>query len=581
MIDAAVQKQTSGDIAGAIEMYKQAAQVSPKAARLWTDLGTAYQQTDQFQLARDSYQRGYDLDSKNEVGDLYLMATIDENFNQGAKAYQEYSKYLQQAPNGSYASLARDRVNALKANVNNVVKLTTQADAKAAKDAQDAFDQGVKLQNEGKFDAAIASFQKASGINEKEPAYPYAIATAYQQQGDIDHALAFYQKALNMAPPNSEQIKTYQKAYTDARALKAQPIMDEAVKKHSDKDYATAIQLYQKALDIDPNNARGWTNMAEAYQAADNFVKAHQGYEKALAIDPKSESENWYFLGLLDENDSQAARAIQDYQKYLLAQPKGSYADSAQQRLNQLRMNPSGTQKLTTSAEQQKSSEAQEAYDKAVKLQTDNKFDEAIAEYGKAIATQPNESSYYYGLGTAYQGRASTKPDTSPDYQKDFKLAIDNYKKAVALNPKEATYKQTLVGAQQALAAPLVNSAIKKQTTKDEKGNYDLPGAIADYEAALKLCPDDASTLMNLGTAYQASGDTVNLQKAVGAYKKSVQLDPKNADAYYYLGTLYEQLNQPNLAIPEYRKYLQLAPGGQNAADARSRLKELAPGGRR
>jgi tetratricopeptide (TPR) repeat protein len=578
MIDAAVTKQTSGDLAGAIEGYKQAAQIAPNNARLWTNLGTAYQQSDQFSQARDAYQHGYDLDNKNEVGDLYLMGPIDENYNQGAKALQEYVKYLQQAPRGDYANLAKARVAALQANIGNVQKLTTSADAKASKAANDAFDQGVKLQGENKFDDAIASYQKAAGINEKEPAYYYAIGTAYQAKGDLAHAISFYQKALSMSPPAAEQTKTYQKAYSDAKGLQAGPLMDEALKKHSAKDYAGAIDLYQKALDIDPNNARGWTNMAAAYQAADNFVKAHQGYEKALSIDPKGEAENWYFLGLLDENNSQASLAIDDYRKYLMAQPKGSYADAAQKRLNQLRMNPSSTQKMTTSADQAKSSAGQEAYDKAVKLQTDNKFDDAIATYGQAIAAQPNESSYFYGLGTAYQGRAATKPDSSEDYKKDFQLAIDNYKKAVALNPKEPTYKQTLQGAMQALAAPLVNSAIKKQTTKDEKGGYDYKGAIADYEAALRLYYDDPGTHMNLGTAYQADG---NLAKAADEYKKTIQLDPKNADVHYFLGTAYEELKQPAAAAAEYRRYLQLAPTGQYAADVRGRLKLLAPTGRR
>jgi tetratricopeptide (TPR) repeat protein len=571
MIDDAVKKQTSGDLAGAIAGYQAAAQISPNNARLWTNLGTAYQQSDQFSQARDAYQKGYDLDNKNEVGDLYLMGAIDENYNQGARALQEYLKYLAQAPKGDYVSQARGRVAALQANVGNAAKLTTTADAKAAKAAGDAFDDGVKLQQAGKYDEAIASYQKAAGINEKEPAYPYAIGTAYQAKGDVPHAVAFYQKALSLAPPNANQ--TYLKALTDAKGLSAAPLMDEALKKHSAKDYAGAIDLYQKALDIDPNNARGWTNMAAAYQAADNFAKAHQSYEKALSIDPKGEADNWYFLGQLDENNSQASLAIDDYKKYLLAQPRGSYADSAQKRLNSLRMNPNSVQKMSTSADQAKSAAGQEAYDKAVKLQTDNKFDDAIAAYGQAIAAQPNEPSFYYGLGTAYQGRAATKPDSSEDYKKDFQSAIDNYKKAFSLNPREATYKQTLNGAMQALAAPLVNSAIEKQTKTN-----DLKGAIADYEAALRLYYDDSGTHMNLGTAYQADN---NLPKAIDEYKKAIQLDPKNADVHYFLGTADEGVKQPAAAAAEYRRYLQIAPTGQYANDVRGRLKLLAPAGRR
>ena len=573
IVDAAVKKQTSGDLTGAIELYKQAAQVAPNNARLWTNMGTAYQQSDKFDIARDAYQKAYNLDSKNEVGDLYLMAAIDENYGRGSQALQGYQKYLLAQPKGDYANLARTRVAALQSNISNTVKLTTTTDIKNAKAAQDNFDLGVKLQGESKFDDAIAAYQKAASVNPKESAYQYAIGTAYQAKGDMTSALASYQQALSLAAPNSEQAKTYQKAISDGKLLSAAPIMDEAVKKHGDKQYAAAIELYQKALAIDPNNARGFTNMAAAYQAADNYVKAQQSYEKALSLDPKGESEDWYYLGLLDENNSQGAKAVQDYQHYLLSQPKGSYADVARQRVNELRANPAKTQKILSSADQAKSADAQAAYDAAVKLQTDNKFDDALAQYAKAIAAQPSESSYYYGRGTAYQGLAATKPDTSDDYQKYFKLAIDDYKKACDLNPREATYKQTLKSAQSALAAPLVNSAIKKQTTKDDKGNYDLQGAINDYEAALKL-DEDPGTLSNLGTAYQALG---NKDKALSDYKRALQMNPNLPDAWYFLGTLYEDLKQPGEALRSYRKYLQLAATGPYANDVKERLKVLAP----
>ena len=282
-------------------------------------------------------------------------------------------------------------------------------------------------------------------------------------------------------------------------------------------------------------------------------------------MDRKGEADNYYFIGLLDENAGQGAKAAQDYLNYVQASPKGTYVAQAQQRLTALKANPSNTQKITTVAESKKSGEGQAAYEAAVKLQGDNKFDEAIAQYNTAIATSPNESSYYYGRGTAYQGKG------------DMDKAIDDYKKALNLNPREATYKQTLSAAQAAKAAPLVESAIKKQTTKDAKGGYDLTGAIADYEAALKMS-DDPGTHMNLGTAYQANN---NLPRALQEYTKAIQMDPKTcADALYYLGTLYEQMKQPAKAVEEYIRYVKAAPSGQSAGEAKQRIKLLAPGRR-
>ena len=85
LLDQAVAKQTAGDNAAAIGLYTQVLAKTPTNARVMTNLGIAYQATDNFDLARQWYQKAYDTDNKNEVGDLYLMGAIDENNNNGNK----------------------------------------------------------------------------------------------------------------------------------------------------------------------------------------------------------------------------------------------------------------------------------------------------------------------------------------------------------------------------------------------------------------------------------------------------------------------------------------------------------------
>ncbi|HMO24613.1 MAG TPA: hypothetical protein PKC98_26920, partial [Candidatus Melainabacteria bacterium] len=151
--------------------------------------------------------------------------------------------------------------------------------------------------------------------------------------------------------------------------------------------------------------------------------------------------------------------------------------------------------------------------------------------------------------------------------------AITNYEKAMSLDPATAAYKEALVGAKQAKAVPLLESAYKKQTTDMGGGKYDLPGAIADYQAALRLS-DDANSRMNLGTAFQANN---NNNEAIAEYTKAINMDGKLADAFYYRGTLYEFLNNKVAARKDYQKYLQLAPTGPNAADCKTRIQGLGP----
>jgi tetratricopeptide (TPR) repeat protein len=556
----AYDKQTAGDLVGAIARYLEAVALDGDNGSIWMNLGVAYQGHDEFPKAYDAYAKAYQLAPKDCVDCLYFLAQIDENFGRGQMALNRYMEYIQRAPSGTYVDQCRKRGMALRTNIAATERMTTSADAKTAQDAARAYEDGVKAQQATDYDTAIGLYQKAMGLQSKEPAYPYALGTCYQTKGDLDSAVKYYQLALGLAPANQQA--TYKQALEAAKVAQVQPVMDEAVKKHGAGDLDGAIVLYEKALAMYPNNPHGYTNLAGAYQGKDNFNAARRNYQKAIELDPKNESDNYYFIGLIDENNSQVPQAIADYTKYAQLKPSGTYAADAKARAGRLRANPNSAQKLATQAQVQASTQASGAFNEAVTLQQAQKYDEALAKYKEAIQAQPNEASYYYSQGTCYQAK------------QDFDNALVSYEKAASLNPKEPAYKQLVKQIKQAKASPLVNSAIDKQTNKN-----DLPGAIADYEAALRIC-DDATTHSYLGTAYQAQN---NLNKAFSEYNRALQLDSSVAmvDTYYYIGTVYEGLKQPLKAVEMYQKFLRLAPANNpNMAAVKERVKLLAPGRR-
>ncbi len=556
IIDAAIKKHGDGDLSGAIPMYQQALTINPENAHTWTNLAGAQQGLDDFAAARESYQKALQYDAKGESDDWYFLGQLDENFGQGQKALQDYQRYTLDQPKGKYAEFAQGRIRVLAANPASTQKMMTAGEQKKATAASDAFQNAVQLQQAGKYDEAIDSYKKALDVQPSEASYWYSLGTAYQAKNDIDNALASYIKASQLNPKEP----SYKQLISQLRQSLADPLINDAIKAHSAGDYAKAISLYQQALQIVPNNARTWTNLAAAYQASDDFAHAREFYQKALDIDAKGEVDNWYFMAALDENANQGKKAFGEYEKYYQLAPKGNYAALALQRYQALYQNPNAVQKIVTAAQQKESQEASDDFAMAIKLQQDNKFTDAIDQYKKSIAISPNDASYWYSLGTCYQ--ANNNVDE----------ALQCYSKAVQLNAKEPQYKQVLQALQLTKAGPLLDSAIKKQTTKDDKGNYDLAGAIADYEAALRIA-DDANTHLNLGTAYQANND---LPKALAEYKRALAMDGKQVDGHYYLGTIYEAMKQPALALQEYKEYLRVAPTGSNAADAKERIKILS-----
>jgi Flp pilus assembly protein TadD len=133
----------------------------------------------------------------------------------------------------------------------------------------------------------------------------------------------------------------------------------------------------------------------------------------------------------------------------------------------------------------------------------------------------------------------------------------------------------------------------------------DLPGAIADLEAAVRLKPEDPQFANNLGVAYRYAkreddaikafqkaialspndaGFHFNLAvayrrqteknpdlipKAIIEYETATSLDPGNAEGWFDLGFMYKQDHQSDKAIAAFNKYLALNKGKDAAGQKR------------
>ncbi len=552
--DEALKLFQAQDYKGAAGKYRQALTMMPDDPDLHLNLAAALQAADDFAGAKPEYEKTYQLDPKGKADTLYFIAALQEHFGDGAKALETYRQYVTKVPNGQYVDYAKGRIAALSKNVLDIVKIPTAAESKNQTAIRENFDKGVKLQQDGKLQEAVAIYQDLQKQVPNEPAYAYAEGTAQQQLGNMEAAITLYEKASRLDSKN----KDYATALTAAKTARGATMLDDAAKKQAAGDLPGAQEAYKKAIAADPKNAKLHTYYAALLQQMENWQGARDEFNTALAMDPKGEGEDYFYMARLDEHFSRGAQANGEYQKYLVQYPKGQYAAEAQARVKALTANPNDVIKMQTAAEVKVAGEGQALFDEAVKLQQEKKTDEAIAKYLEVLKVIPNSDAAWYAYATALFEK------------QDWDGAIKALEKAIQIKPSEASYKQVLQQAKgakgQVQAGPLLQSAIDKQTKQN-----DLKGAIADYEAALKLW-DDASTHMNCGTAYQADN---NFQGALMHYDRALQLDPKLFDVLYYRGLVYENLKKAPQAIADYKKYLQLQPTGQNAAAVKDRLKAL------
>jgi tetratricopeptide (TPR) repeat protein len=193
------------------------------------------------------------------------------------------------------------------------------------------------------------------------------------------------------------------------------------------------------------------------------------------------------------------------------------------------------------------------AYDKK------GNYDQAIADCNKALQINPESAEAYNNRGIAYDGKGN------------FNQAIADYNKALEINPKYAdaynnrgaayqgkgNYDQAIADCNKALEInpEYAHAYNNRGAAYDMKGNYDQ--AIADYNEALEINPKDADVYFNRGSAYDNKG---NYDQAIADYNEALEIDPKYAKAYNNRGVAYYNKGNNDQAIADYIKALEIDP---------------------
>jgi tetratricopeptide (TPR) repeat protein len=158
-------------------------------------------------------------------------------------------------------------------------------------------------------------------------------------------------------------------------------------------------------------------------------------------------------------------------------------------------------------------------------LRDEEKYDDAITNYRKAIDLDPNFAHAYYNLGNVLQD------------EEKYDDAIVNYRKAIDLDLKFAFAYNNLANA-----------------LEDQKKYED---AIVNYRKAIDLNPKFALAYNNLGSVLR---DERKYEDAIVNYRKAIDLDPNFALAYNCLGIVLEDQKKYEDAIVNYRKAIDLDP---------------------
>ncbi|HEX7360903.1 MAG TPA: tetratricopeptide repeat protein [Bryobacteraceae bacterium] len=292
-------------------------------------------------------------------------------------------------------------------------------------------------------------------------------------------------------------------------------------------------------------------------QTVDRVKGVHSEYNGPKTVDLNAQKAMARAQATQQANANGQATAEQE--KGMTAEQKKQYEEKLKQHEAEIKKNKALNDSYNAGMNAMKMAEAT-----ADKTQKATEYQQAVTNLNKAGQIDPKQVAVWSHLGDAYYGLA--KSQAAPTNQSSYDQALQAYQKALAMTTNPAD--------QSALYINMGN--IYSAEKKPDQAKQALDKAVALNPGSAKTAYFNmAANLVNTG----------HPKEALPLFEKVVQADPTNAESWFQIGSLSMEQGtvDPKTGKPSYppetgealNKYLQLAPNGPHAQEAKAMLQAI------
>lgn len=208
-----------------------------------------------------------------------IMNTLQQTLQSHENLLNKHSSFIEQ-----FSDV--DPLNISKSQQILVTQEANQAEHKAHKDEEDWFAIALKAHNTNEYTKAIYAYNKSLQINPKNATAILNLGLVYTKQGLFDLAEKYFQDALNINPNNARGYYLLAEMYKDDL--------------HNNEQ---AEHYYKIAIQTDPNYTLAFTSYAEFLEEEGNTELANHYFLEGLHNNPDdSYTHNRYGSFLLRQN---------------------------------------------------------------------------------------------------------------------------------------------------------------------------------------------------------------------------------------------------------------------------------------
>lgn len=329
------------------------------------------------------------------------------------------------------------------------------------------------------------------------------------QKADYEKALDYFEKALDLCPNDISLLNNIGFTYGEM------------------KKYDKAIETYEKSLKIKPSHANTWNGLALSYKKLGKYEDAIRACKKAIELDPNDKDFQNNFTIIMEEYHLKdpSKRKNNEYKKRFL------YIERDLIQGNKFSIAKS---ELGHIIHEVKIKNLSEVLDRARELlrlcnSKEREFSKMIDKNDLDDLKIPKEAQKLFNLANEYIDN------------KEFEEALKYLNQALEIEPNYAEVMSEL---------GYVHFKLDyKDMTKEEVFNLS--------KKAIDLNPKSSIVWRYMGLAYAKKKD---FEKAIECYNKCIEIDPNDKAAYRSLAYLYGESGNLQKVIEIFQKLFKVDP---------------------
>ena len=386
---------------------------------------------------------------------------------------------------GKASGLKGDKVDALEAQLVNAVSVPLSSGA--TRPSKEQIDGLVALYTQGKLEEALVQGHALAEQFPNDFIVPNILGAVYAGKGQHDEAVMYYNRVIDLKPDFAEVYSNLANAFNNLGK------------------YEEAIAGYNKAIKLKPDFAGIYYNRGNVLNALDRYEEAIKSFNKAIELNPDY-TEAHYNLG-------NALNKLEHYKEAIASFNKA------------IELKPGYT----------------EAYNNlGVAFKEINQINSALESYKKALEINPEYAEAHNNLGLAFSNMGQIKESINSfrlalKLKPDYTFAYNNYGSALKQIGKfkdasECYIKALSIDAKFYEAHNNLGNVFKYLKRHDE--------SLKSYERTYELNPDADYVLGNIALAKLHLCSWNELSNYLNEFPKKINNDEKIVDPFPLLAII-------------------------------------------